>query len=83
MRRFGMRAVVDPAESQTAPFDPPGQLAKPVIKGVMHRLRHFRAIDQQPHFRIQRGRARIEVERPDEHTCTIHGKGLGMQGRPR
>jgi hypothetical protein len=38
----------------------------------------FGRVDDQPHFGVEQGRARIEVEAADEHVFIVEYKGLGV-----
>ena len=51
------------------------------IQPRRHALRQFRAVDDETQFGIQMCRARIEIERADEHATPVGGEGLGMQRR--
>ena len=51
------------------------------LEGGLQLLRYGWAGYEQPHLGVDRGRARIEVERADEATGVIDEEGLGMEAR--
>src|SRR5690606_568888 len=53
------------------------------IEGLMDSLGQGRAVNDKAQFRVQVGRAGVEIEGADKDTLSIDGKGLGMQAGAR
>ncbi|KAG0776302.1 hypothetical protein G6F22_012669 [Rhizopus arrhizus] len=63
--------------------DAVGHLGQLVLEGFGDAARQRRAVDHKAQFRIQGGRTRVEVERPDEDALPVHREGLGVQAGTR
>jgi hypothetical protein len=83
--RFDDILVVDPAMpfklALVVETHPVGQGRQPQFPVLRKTFNHWRRLDQQAHFGIERNRTGIEIQRTDKQLFFVNEKRLGMQGQ--